>query len=85
MGGFDIEVGTTTVLILDFDAAKSVVLTGEGEVLFKPVVKLLKRERGIGQGGRPVVLGGQGQGPDGQGRQGQGRGGAQHPWDRPRN
>ena len=70
VGGFVVEAGgaTTTVLVLDFDAAKSVVLTGQGKVLFKPVVKLLKRKRGGG-------LGAQGQGQGGQGGQGGQQGG----------
>jgi len=41
VGSFDIEEGKTTALTLDFDAAKSVVITGEGKIIFKPVVKLL--------------------------------------------
>lgn len=38
---FDVvEGGEPTVLVLDFDAAKSVHITGQGEVMVKPVVKL---------------------------------------------
>lgn len=37
---FDVEEGETTVLLLDFDADKSVVVTGSGKVIVKPVVKL---------------------------------------------
>ncbi len=40
-GTFDIEESKTTILTLDFDAEKSLVFTGEGKVMFKPVVKLL--------------------------------------------
>ena len=35
-----IEEGMKTALILDFDAEQSVVITGQGKVIFKPVVKL---------------------------------------------
>ena len=38
---FDVEEGIVTVLTLDFDADKSVVITGNGAVQFKPVVKLM--------------------------------------------
>jgi hypothetical protein len=39
---FDVEDGVTTILTLDFDGDKSLVMTGkEGKFLFKPVVKLL--------------------------------------------
>lgn len=41
---FDVEEGKVTVLTLDFDADKSVVITGNGAVQFKPVVKLLVRK-----------------------------------------
>jgi hypothetical protein len=41
---FDVEEGIVTVLTLDFDAEKSVVITGNGAVQFKPVVKLLVRK-----------------------------------------
>ena len=40
---FEIAAGETTVLTLDFDAAKAVVVTGKGDVRFKPVVRLLVR------------------------------------------
>jgi hypothetical protein len=40
MGSFTIEVDTVTVLLIDFDADKSLVFTGQGKVIFKPVVKL---------------------------------------------
>ena len=36
--------GEATVLTLDFDAAQPVVVTGQGAVRFKPVVKLLVRK-----------------------------------------
>ena len=38
---FDIGGGETTVLTLDFDGEKSLVVTGAGKFFFKPVVKLL--------------------------------------------
>jgi len=41
LGSFKVERDKTTVLTLDFDADKSVVITGTGKVIFKPVVKLM--------------------------------------------
>ena len=41
---FDVEAGQTTVLTLDFDTDKSIVITGAGNVQFKPTVKLLVRK-----------------------------------------
>ena len=38
---FTVEPGGTTILTLDFDGEKSLILTGKGKALFKPVVKLL--------------------------------------------
>ena len=38
---FNVEPRTKTVLTLDFDGEKCLVLTGKGKALFKPVVKLL--------------------------------------------
>jgi hypothetical protein len=37
---FEIENGTTTILLLDFNAQKSVNVTGAGKIMFKPVIKL---------------------------------------------
>ncbi len=37
---FDLEAGGTIALVVDFDAAKSVVVTGADKIIFKPVVKL---------------------------------------------
>lgn len=37
---FDVEPNKATILTLDFDAEKSTVVTGKGDVKFKPVVKL---------------------------------------------
>ena len=37
---FDVVAGETTVILLDFDADKSVTVTGAGKVIVKPVVKL---------------------------------------------
>lgn len=38
---FTVEDGVKTILTLDFDLSKSLVMTGEGKALFKPVLKLL--------------------------------------------
>ena len=46
---FDVEADQTTVLTLDFDAAKSVVVTGRGDVRFKHVVKLLVKKQPRGK------------------------------------
>ena len=43
VGGFDLVAGQTTILTLDFDAEKSVVIAGPRNVLIKPTVKLLIR------------------------------------------
>ena len=43
---FNVEAGKTTVLTLDFDGDKSLIMTGKGKFLFKPVVKLLIEEKG---------------------------------------
>jgi hypothetical protein len=37
---FEIAAGQTTVLLFDFDALKSINTTGNGKVMFKPVIKL---------------------------------------------
>ncbi len=37
---FNVESGVKTILTLDFDGDKSLILTGEGKAIFKPVVKL---------------------------------------------
>ena len=49
VGGFSLEAGQTTILTLDFDAAKSVVIAGKRNVLIKPVIKMLTRK-----GDRPL-------------------------------
>ena len=46
VGGYDAVAGETTVLTLDFDAEKSVVLRGQNDPLLKPVVRLLVRKSG---------------------------------------
>ena len=46
VGGFDVTAGETTVLTLDFDAARSVVLRDKQDPILKPVVKLLVRRSG---------------------------------------
>jgi len=38
---FDIVDGETTTITLDFDAAKSVNVTGQGNIMVKPVIKLI--------------------------------------------
>jgi len=37
---FDVVAGKTTVLLFDFDAMKSVNITGNGKIIFKPVIRL---------------------------------------------
>ena len=46
VGGFDAVAGETTILTLDFDAGRSVVVTGKNRVLIKPTIKLLVRKEG---------------------------------------
>lgn len=46
VGRFTVVAGETTILTLDFDAGKSVVVTGRRSVQVKPVVKLLVRKEG---------------------------------------
>ena len=41
VGAFNVGGGNKTVLTLDFDGEKSLIRTGQGKFLFKPVVKLL--------------------------------------------
>ena len=43
---FNVGAGMRTVLTLDFDGSKSLIITGKGKALFKPVVKLLMEEKG---------------------------------------
>ncbi|GAI44226.1 unnamed protein product, partial [marine sediment metagenome] len=43
---FDVVAGETTILLLDFDADKSVVVTGGGKVIVRPVVKLSIHQQG---------------------------------------
>lgn len=40
-GSFDVDAGKTTVVTLDIDAEESVMVTGTGQVKFKPTVKVL--------------------------------------------
>jgi len=44
VGGFTAVSGETTVLTLDFDAGKTVVVTGKRNVIVRPVIKLLVRK-----------------------------------------
>ena len=46
VGAFNVGGGNKTILTLDFDGEKSLVRTGEGKFLFKPVVKLLVNSGG---------------------------------------
>ena len=46
VGPFLATAGETTILTLDFDAGRSVVVTGRGQVLVRPVAKLLVRKGG---------------------------------------
>lgn len=41
VGPFEVGGGKKTVLTLDFDGSKSLVITGNRKALFKPVIKLL--------------------------------------------
>ncbi len=45
---FEIDMATVVILTIDFDAAKSLVVTESGEIQFKPVVRLLVRRGGLG-------------------------------------
>ncbi|MBI4180323.1 MAG: DUF4382 domain-containing protein [Chloroflexi bacterium] len=61
---FNVGGGKRTVLTLDFDGRKSLIQTGQGKFLFKPVVKLLlEKEGGAGEEA--------GEHAQGKGRQGQ--------------
>jgi len=51
IGNFSVGSGNTTVLTLDFDGEHSLIRTGEGKFLFKPVVKLLVNNEGKGNVG----------------------------------
>ena len=46
---FEVEAGETTQLLLDFEGDKSLVVTGGGDYIFKPVIKLTVPV----QGGKP--------------------------------
>ena len=47
---FDVVDGETTTIVFDFDAEKMVTVTGAGDVMVKPVVKLIVRQKGSGTG-----------------------------------
>lgn len=55
---FEIKTGEKTILTLDFEADKFVVMTGADTALVKPVIRL-----GITQGDRPLRVKGEGQSP----------------------
>lgn len=44
IGGFDVPEGGTLDLTIDFDAARSVVLTGNGKYILKPVIRIVEAE-----------------------------------------
>jgi hypothetical protein len=46
VGNFSVEAGLATSISLDFDAEKSIIVTGNGEVMLKPVIKLLVTKPG---------------------------------------
>lgn len=46
VGAFNVGGGNKTVLTMDFDGEKSLIRTGQGKFLFKPVVKLLVNSKG---------------------------------------
>ncbi len=48
---FDVKVGETTTILLDFDAEHSVVFTGSGKIQVKPVVKISIEQES--QSGKP--------------------------------
>jgi hypothetical protein len=49
VGAFNVGGGANTTLTLDFDGSQSLIQTGQGKFLFKPVVKLL-----VNSGGKTV-------------------------------
>ena len=52
VGPFDVVAGETTIILLDFDAEKSVTVTGAGKILVRPVVKLSVQQ---GEAGSPTA------------------------------
>ena len=44
IGGFDVPEGGTLDMTIDFDAAKSIVLTGSGKYSLKPVIRIVSAE-----------------------------------------
>jgi hypothetical protein len=54
---FDIVANQTTVIVMDFDAEKSVNISGNGKIMIKPVVKLLTKDDKIkdNKTGTPTV------------------------------
>jgi len=56
---FEVKDGATTILTLDFDGDKSLIKTGKGKFIFKPVVRLLKELSGppaTGEDTTPPVI-----------------------------
>jgi len=46
VGNFDVTDNNTTEITLDFNGEKSVLVTGKGDYIFKPVIKLLVSDKG---------------------------------------
>jgi len=46
VGNFDVTDNNTTEITLDFNGEKSVLVTGKGNYIFKPVIKLLVSDKG---------------------------------------
>jgi len=46
VGNFDVTDNNTTEITLDFNGEKSVLVTGKGDYIFKPVIKLLVSDEG---------------------------------------
>ena len=53
---FEVEAGVKTVLTLDFDGEKSLIITGKGKALFKPVVRLLVEHSSLSATGVEVEV-----------------------------
>jgi len=52
VGGFEVEENNTTEITLDYNGEKSVLVTGKGEYIFKPVIKLLVEKQ---KPNKPVI------------------------------
>lgn len=67
---FNVVAEETISLVLDFDAEKSVTITGNGEIIFKPVVKVSTEKGDLEKNGegRSKAPGDKGNAPDDKGR-----------------